>query len=59
MDKQYQKDNVISIKSSQIDNTKLRLQYLEQEMNRLSNIVRQQDRVIRRLSNEISNLRTR
>ena len=59
MDKQYQKDNVTSIKSSQIDNTKLRLQYLEQEMNRLSNIVRQQDRVIRRLSNEISNLRTR
>lgn len=59
MDKQYQKDNVISIKSSQIDNTKLRLQYLEQEMNRLSNIVRQQDRIIRRLSNEISNLRTR
>ena len=59
MDKQYQKDNVISIKSSQIDNTKLRLQYLEQEMNRLSNIVRQQDRVIRRLSNDIANLRTR
>ena len=59
MDKQYQKDNVTSIKSSQIDDTKLRLQYLEQEMNRLSNIVRQQDRVIRRLSNEIANLRTR
>ena len=59
MDKQYQKDNVISIKSSQIDDTKLRLQYLEQEMNRLSNIVRQQDRVIRRLSNEIANLRAR
>lgn len=59
MDKQYQKDNVTSIKSSQIDNTKLRLQYLEQEMNRLSNIVRQQDRVIRRLSNEIANLRAR
>ena len=59
MDKQYQKDNVTSIKSSQIDDTKLRLQYLEQEMNRLSNIVRQQDRIIRRLSNEIANLRTR
>ena len=59
MDKQYQKDNVTSIKSSQIDDTKLRLQYLEQEMNRLSNIVRQQDRVIRRLSNEIANLRAR
>ena len=59
MDKQYQKDNVISIKSSQIDDTKLRLQYLEQETNRLSNIVRQQDRVIRRLSNEIANLRAR
>ena len=59
MDKQYQKDNVTSIKSSQIDDTKLRLQYLEQEMNRLSNIVRQQDRIIRRLSNDIANLRTR
>lgn len=59
MDKQYQKDNVTSIKSSQVDDTKLRLQYLEQEMARLSNIIRQQDRIIRRLSNEVANLSTR
>ena len=59
MDKQYLKDNVTSIKSSQVDDTKLRLQYLEQEMARLSNIIRQQDRIIRRLSNEVANLSTR
>ena len=59
MDNQYQKANTISTKSSQVDDTKLRLQYLEQEMNRLSNIIRQQDRIIRRLSNDIANLRTR
>ena len=59
MDKQYQKNNSILIKRSQTDDTKLRLQYLEQEMNRLSNIVQQQDRIIRRLSNDIANLSTR
>ena len=59
MDNQYQKAKVISTKSLQVDDTKLRLQYLEQEMIRLSNIIQQQDRIIRRLSNDIANLRTR
>lgn len=56
MDNQYQKTNTIT-NLTQLDDSKLRLRYLEEEINRLSSIVRQQDRAIRRLSNEVANLK--